>query len=429
MSESLNTKLHMLRALRDRNYCLFFAGQLVSSIGVWIQNLAMSWLVFSLTGSPWMLGFIAFLSQIPNFFLAPLAGVWVDRCAKRKVLLTTQCLVLFQASILTLLSLIGRLEIWHLLLLSFLLGCVNSFDVPARHAITAELIEDKEVKANAIALNSIAYNMARLIGPSLGGLLIPLIGEGNCFSVNAAGYLFATVALFYVKIQAVKPLDQPKSFWQGFKAGYQYTFGQLPLRLIIGLLAVFAFMGLPHAVLLPVYVVEKLHMDVRWLGFLLGASGMGSLAGALYLASRSSFQGLEKMLAAAGIFIGGGLAALAFVHNAYISLGIMFFVGLGLIFGIVGGSTLLQCMVDDGLRARVMSFYTMTIMGISPIGSLLAGSLAAQIGIVASFLLCGVFCIAGTVYFLLHLSVFRVQACPIYVHSGNLDSVEQCRYR
>jgi MFS family permease len=417
------------RALGNRDYNLFFWGQGPSTIGTWIQNIAMSWLIFQMTGSAWMLGMVAFLSQIPNFFLAPVAGVLVDRWIKQRVLLTTQFLSLVQAGILTLLTFNHLLETWHLLLLSLLLGCINAFDIPARHAITAELVENKEDKANAIALNSITYNIARFVGPSIAGLLIPIFGEGMCFLLNTVSYLMAIFSLLLLKPRTLTANQKQEDFLQCFQKGYQYTFGQLPLKLILLLLGVVSLMGTPYIVLLPIYVVQELYAGADLLGFLMAASGLGSLVGAIFLAARTSFQGLEKLLAIAATLIGMGLALLAFIKILYVSLMAMFLIGLGLLFTIVGSSTLLQCMVDDTLRARVMSFYTMTFMGIGPVGSLIAGGLAQSLGTSYTLLGGGVACLCGAAYFHFHLSAFRVQACPIYVNSGNLDSVEQCRFR
>jgi MFS family permease len=425
----LSQRSNVLRTLKNRNYLLLFMGQGISAVGTWTQNIAMSWLLFRMTDSAWMLGIIAFLSQIPSFFLAPIAGVWVDRWSKRKVLLVTQLLSLLQAGVLTILTIKGAIASWELLILSFLLGCVNSLDLPARHAITPELIDGQEDKANAIALNSVMYNIARLVGPALAGILIPIIGEAMCFLLNAVSYLFAIITLVYIRPRIGKQDAKQSNFWKGFKEGYYYTFGQLPLRLIISFLAVISLMGMPYTVLLPVYVVQDLHLGADWLGFFMATSGLGSLFGAILLTGRDSFQGLEKLLCVAGLLIGAGLCILFLVKLVYATFFSMFFIGLGLIFAIVGSNTLLQSMADDSLRARVMSFYTMAFMGIGPIGSLVAGAFAQRFGVSVTILVGGIACLLGSLYFLKYLKVFRVQACPIYVNSGNLESMEQCRYR
>ncbi len=417
------------RALKNRNYRIFFAGQAVSAIGTWAQNIAMSWLVFQLTGSGWMLGVIAFLSQIPNFFLSPVAGVLVDRWQKRKVLVVTQSLSFIQAGALTLLTFNQLLVTWHLLALSLILGCINAFDVPARHAITAELVENKEDKTNAIALNSISYNIARFVGPFIAGVLIPLVGEGVCFLLNTFGYFCAALSLVSLRPRVLAASRQREDFFACFKQGYRYTFGQFPLKLVLMLLGIVSLMGTPYVVLLPIYVVHNLHSGAEQLGLLMAVAGFGSLIGAIFLAARTSFQGLEKLLTVAAALIGLGLVLLAFSDAIYVSLVAMLVVGIGMIFAIVGSSTLLQCMVDDAMRARVMSFYTMTVMGIGPIGSLLAGGLAQSIGTTYTLLACGAACLCGAALFFANLDAFRVQACPIYVNSGNLDSVEQCKFR
>lgn len=418
----------MFKALYNRNYRIFFVGQGLSVIGTWMQNIALSWLIYRLTDSAFMLGLVAFMGQIPNFVLAPFAGVWIDRLSKRNVLVASQVLSLAQASLLTWLTLSHSIAIFHILFLSLFLGCVNAFDVPARHAVSVEMMDVQEERQNAIALNSVTYNIARLLGPSVAGLLIPLLGEGYCFLLNAASYFISIASLLALRLKPAMSQKPHIDMVQHFKEGYAYTFKQLPLRNILVLLGIISLTAMPYTVLLPVFVSQNLGASAGAMGFLMAVSGCGSLIAALGMASRSEFQGLEKLLVVSAVTIGAGLLAFILPTSLWLSAVLMFALGIGFLTQVVGSNTLLQCMVDDSLRGRVMSFYTMTLMGVGPMGSLLAGLLASKIGVVYTLALGGVCSLAGALYFARHLSVFRIQACPIYVQSGSLSSRDECRF-
>lgn len=418
----------MIRALYNRNYRVFFIGQGLSAAGTWTQNIAMSWLIYRLTDSAWMLGLVAFASQIPNFLLAPVAGVWVDRLPKQRVLIATQILSLIQALALTILTLAGNIEIWHILSLSLFLGCINAIDVPARHAMTVQMVTKQEDKHNALALNSVTYNMARLLGPTAAGILIPIIGEGLCFLLNSMSYLVSILSLAVLKIKEnQRPVCQDNVF-QSFIEGYSYTFGQLPLRNILLLLGVVSLTGIPYVVLLPIFAAQNLAGGAGTLGLLMAISGFGSVVGALFLASRLTFLGLDKLLAVASALIGISLTCFVFASTVWFSSILMFCLGIGFILQIVGSNTLLQSMVDDSLRGRVMSFYTMILMGVGPFGSLLSGALASKIGVVYTLTAGGICCLAGAALFIKNISVFRIKACPIYVQAGSLSSHDECRF-
>ena len=419
---------NIIKALYNRNYRIFFTGQGLSVIGTWMQNIALSWLSYRLTDSALMLGWVAFMSQIPNFVLAPFAGVWLDRLGKRRVLIVTQLLSLIQASLLAWLTLYNMIGIEHILGLSLFLGCVNAFDVPARHAISVEMMDTQEERQNAIALNSVTYNMARLLGPSIAGILIPLIGEGYCFLLNVISYCISLVSLVTLRIKVVSSKQSHNNMLEHFKEGYAYTFKQLPLRNILVLLGIISLTAMPYTVLLPVFVSKNLGASAGALGFLMAVSGCGSLLAALAIAARSEFQGLEKLLVVAATTIGIALIGFMLSPSMWLAAVLMFILGIGFLIQVVGSNTLLQCMVDDSMRGRVMSFYTMILMGIGPIGSLLAGFLTSQIGVVYTLAVGGVCSLAGAFYFGRHLSVFRVQACPIYVKSGSLSSQDECRF-
>ncbi|MDF2875063.1 MAG: Antiporter protein, partial [Sporomusa sp.] len=260
---------NMLKALYNRNYQIFFTGQGLSIIGTWIQNIALSWLIYRLTDSAFMLGLVAFMGQIPNFFLAPFAGVWIDRWSKRNVLVVTQLLSLIQAALLAWLTLENRLEIAHVLSLSLLLGSITAFDVPARNAISVEMMDTQDERQNAIALNSVTYNMARLLGPAAAGVLIPVIGEGYCFLLNVASYFISVLSLGALRLRVIQHEKQPDNMLQQFQAGYAYTFKQLPLRNILILLGIISLTAMPYTVLLPVFVTQKLGASAGAMGFLL----------------------------------------------------------------------------------------------------------------------------------------------------------------
>ncbi|QDR81614.1 MFS transporter [Sporomusa termitida] len=419
---------NMLKALSNRNYQIFFTGQGLSIIGTWIQNIAVSWLIYRLTDSALMLGLVAFAGQIPNFVLAPFAGVWIDRWRKRTVLIVTQIFSLAQAALLAWLTLAGQLEIGHILFLSLLLGCVTAFDVPARNAISVEMMAKQEERQNAIALNSVTYNLARLLGPAAAGILIPVIGEGNCFLLNAASYFISILSLVALRLPAGSPRQQALAMRQEFYAGYTYTFKQLPLRNILVLLAIISLTAMPYTVLLPILVTQTLGASAGTMGYLLAVSGLGSVLAAIGMTARKEFQGLEKLLVVAATAIGIGLLCFMLAGNIWLDSILVFILGVGFLILVVGSNTLLQCMVDDSMRGRVMSFYTMTLMGIGPIGSLLAGWLAGQLGVIHTLALGGVCSLAGAFFFGSNLSVFRAQACPIYVRAGSLPSQEDCRF-
>lgn len=419
---------HVLRALHDRNYRIFFAGQGLAATGVWIQNIAMSWLIYRLTDSAWMLGLTAFASQIPNFLLAPAAGVWIDRWPKNKVLIATQTLSFIQSLLLVWLTLSGRIEMWQVLCLSFFTGCVNAFDVPAKHAATAEMMANPDDKQNAIAINSITYNTARMLGPSLAGILIPLIGEGLCFLLNSVSYFIAVVSLLLLRIRQESVKQCQENVFQRFQEGFTYTFGQKPLRSILLLLGIVSLTAAPYTVLLPVFVTKYISGGAGTLGYLMAVAGLGSLFGAAWLATRPTFFGFDKLVAAAAALIGTSLVAFMAARNLWLCTLLMFCLGLGFVIQIVASNTLLQSMVDNSLRGRIMSFYTMILIGIGPIGSLLAGALVSRFGVISTFVAGGICCIAGAVLFYRNIPAFRKQACPIYVKAGTLSSYDQCRF-
>jgi MFS family permease len=403
----------IFRSFQYRNYRLFFSGQSISLIGTWIQRIATPWLVYHLTGSALLLGVIGFAGQIPTFLIAPFAGVMTDRWNRYHILIGTQIAAMIQALILALLYFTGTIEIWHIVLLNVFLGCVNAFDVPARQSFVIEMVEKKEDLGNAIALNSSMVNGARLLGPSIAGILIAFTGEGICFLLNGISYLFVIVSLLLMKVKPRKIKRKDTNVLKELKDGFSYAFGFAPIKYIIFLLSMVSLMGMQYAVLMPVFAKEILHGGSHTFGFLMGATGVGALTGALYLASRKNAKGLIKIIPlAAGIF-GLGLISFSFSRVFLLSLALLVITGLGMMLQMASSNTILQTIVDDDKRGRVMSFYTMAFMGTAPFGSLLAGGLAKIIGVSHTILIGGISCIIGALLF-----AYKLPGLNKMVHSA-----------
>jgi len=405
----------IFRSFQYRNYRLFFGGQSISLIGTWIQRIATPWLVYHLTGSALLLGVIGFAGQIPTFIIAPLAGVMTDRWNRYHILIGTQIAAMIQALILSFLYFSGTIEIWHIILLNIFLGCVNAFDVPARQSFVIEMVEKKEDLGNAIALNSSMVNGARLLGPSIAGILIALTGEGICFLLNGLSYIFVIVSLLLMKVKPRKIKIKDTHVLNELKEGFSYAFGFAPIKYIIFLLSLVSLMGMQYTILMPVFAKEILHGGSHTFGFLVGASGLGALSGALYLASRKNVLGLIRVIPlAAGIF-GLGLITFSFSRFFLLSLTLMVITGLGMMLQMASSNTILQTIVDDDKRGRVMSFYTMAFMGTAPFGSLLAGSLAKIIGVSDTILIGGISCIIGALLFAYKLPELNKIVHSVYV--------------
>ncbi len=406
------------RSLRYRNFRLFFYGQSVSLIGTWIQRITTPWLVYHMTGSAFLLGVVGFAGQIPTFLIAPFAGVLTDRWNRYHLLFITQVAAMFQALVLALLYLTGNIEVWNIILLSIILGCINAFDIPVRQSFVIEMVDKKEDLGNAIALNSTMVNGARLIGPSIAGILIALAGEGICFMINALSYLFVLTSLFLMKIKPRVIVNQNGHVLKKLKEGFNYTFGFAPIKSIILLLALVSLTGMQYRVLMPVFAKEVLHGDSHTFGFLMGASGLGALIGALYLASRKQVLALGKIIPIAAFIFGLGLITFSLSRYFILSLLFMVFIGLGMMLQMASSNTILQTIVDDDKRGRVMSFYTMAFMGTAPFGSFLAGSLASSLGAPGTLLIGGISCIAGAYLFARALPNLKQAVRPIYIKLG-----------
>jgi len=379
----------IFRSLKYRNYRLFFCGQGLSLIGTWMQRLAVGWLVYRLTNSALWLGVVSFAGQIPCFFLTAFGGGAADRYNKQKLLIMTQSLAMLQAVVLAILVLTNKEAVWHLIILNIFLGTIYAFDMPTRQAFVVEMVEKREDLGNAIALNSSMVNVARLLGPSIAGFLVAAAGEGVCFLVNAISYFAVIVSLLLMRVSPAKAMIEKASAWQQVKGGLRYAFGFAPIKYIILLLAVVSIAGMPYVVLMPVFAKDILHGGPRTLGFLMGASGVGALTGAGYLARRKTVLGLGKIIALAACLFGAGIIGFSQSTLLWISMVFVLLTGLGMMILMASANTILQTVVEDDMRGRVMSFYVVAFLGMAPFGSLVAGSLAHRIGATSTLLLGG----------------------------------------
>lgn len=410
----------MFRALRSRNFRLFFLGQAISLIGTWMQATAIIWLVWRLSESPMLLGIVGFVSQAPSFVVTPFAGVISDRMNRHRLVILTQFFSMLQALTLAGLMFSGLLAIWHIIALSLFIGIINAVDVPARQSFIVQMIDHREDLTNAIALNSSMFNSARLIGPAIAGFIIAGAGEAVCFLINGLSYVFVLGGLLIMRVpKYVKPAQKP-AVLAHLKEGFRYAFGFAPIRCLLLLLALVSLTGASYSQLLPIFAQEVLHGDARTQGFLISAVAVGALSGALYLAGRSTVLGLGRVIPCAAIIFGMGLIGLGLSTNFWLTLVVMPVIGLGLMLQMASSNTLIQSMVDDDKRGRVMSLYAMAFMGTMPLGSLLAGSLAQYIGAPMVVILGGLCCIIGALVFLHKLPRLRALARPVYIERGIL---------
>jgi MFS family permease len=412
-----------LRALRSRNYRLFFTGQSVSLIGTWMTQIATSWLVYRLTGSPWLLGIVGFASRLPTFVLGPFAGVWVDRWNRHRTLVVTQILSMLQSFALAWLALAGIITIREVIWLGLAQGIINAFDMPARQSFVIQMVEDRADLGNAIALNSSMVNAARLLGPSIAGVIIAAVGEGYCFLIDGFSYLAVIASLLAMRIVAVQQRSAKKAILQELKEGWSYVIHFVPIRSILLLLSLVSLVGMQYTVLMPIFAGQVLHGGPHTLGFLMGASGVGALAGAMFLATRKNVLGLGRMVPSAAAAFGTGLIALGLSRSLWLSFVIMLFVGGAMMTQTATSNTILQTIVEDDKRGRVMSFYSMAFLGMAPFGSLLAGGLAQRIGAPRTVVVNGIICIAGAGWFASRFSTMRELVRPIYRTLGIIPEV------
>lgn len=422
-SASGRTLRHILRALRHRNYRLFFIGQGISLIGTWMQRVAVSWLVYRMTNSPFLLGLVGFSGQMPTFIMAPFAGALADRWDRMKILLVTQYLAMFQALALAVLVLTETVQVWHVVVLAIILGIINGFEIPTRQSLVVKMIDKREDLGNAIALNSSIFNGARLIGPTVAGILIALVGEGVCFLINGLSFVAVIAAIMAMRISDSKSVKKNAGMTEGLKEGFAYAFGFAPIRSILLLLSLLNFMAMPFTVLMPIFAKDILHGGPNTLGYLLGATGLGALTGAIFLAARKSVVGLGKWIAIAAIIMGSALAVFSISKNFILSLLLLYPTGFGMMVHMASSNTVLQTIVDDDKRARLMSLYAMSFMGMTPLGSLLAGTIAGRIGAPLTLAIGGMITVLGALIFMRKLPEMRKLVRPIYQQKGIISEV------
>ncbi len=406
-----------VRALRHRNFQLFFAGQLISLIGTWMQTVAQSWLVYRLTGSTLLLGTVGFASQFPVFIMAPIGGIVADRHNRQRVVIGTQTASMVLAAILALLTITARVQVWEIMVIACGLGVVNAFDIPARQAFLIDMV-GREDLLNAIALNSSMFNGARIIGPAVAGILVASIGEGWCFFANAVSYIAVIVGLLLMRIEHPANLANLGSPLENLLEGFAFARHTAPIRAILLLLGLVSFVGMPYAVLMPVFADQILHGGARGLGILMGATGVGALLGAASLAARVGVKGLGKQIA----FCAGGFGASLIMFSSsrifWLSTALLLPVGFSMMLQMASSNTLIQAMTPDHLRGRIMSVYSMMFMGLAPFGALFAGALAHHLGAPWTVALGGVACILGAVVFGTHLPSIRAEARELVLAQG-----------
>lgn len=399
------------RALKSPNFRLFFYGQTVSLLGTFIQNLALGWLIYRLTDSSFLLGVVGFAGQIPSLVLTPFAGVFADRLNRRKVLITTQAISMAMAFALAFLFFTGRIEIWHIIAISIVNGMSLAFDTPFRHAFLVEMVGNKELLPNAIALNSTLINSARFIGPTVGGFLIALVGEGYCFLINGVSFLAVIGSLLAM---TVVPLNKGKhrgSIVVELVEGLRYSFNFKPIRYLILFVVAMGFFGLPFQVFLPVFARDILHGDSQMLGYLTGSMGAGALLGAFYLASRKGVCSIPKTIMFTSFVASFGLVAFSLSSNPIISIVLIFFTGFGMIAQFAATNTLIQHIVDDDKRGRVVALYGMSFMGITPLGSLLLGAISPWAGVQITLVGSGVFCLVAALIYTKRMPIINKEVC------------------
>ena len=415
---------HAWRALRHRNFQLFFGGQSISLIGTWMTRVAISWLVYRLTKSPMLLGTVGFAGQIPAFLLAPLAGVIVDRVNRRKLLVWTQSLAMVQSLLLAWLTLSHRINIPEVLVLSVVQGFINAFDMPGRQSFMVRMVDDKADLSNAIAINSSMVNVARLIGPSLAGILIAATNEGWCFLVDGVSYIAVIASLLMMRIPKTAEARATTTMLAQLREGWTYVAGFAPIRTILTLFAILSLMGWPFMVLMPIFAAQMPHGGPHILGFLMGAVGVGSLICALTMVMRKTVRGLTKMLPVAAAVFGVGLVFFGLSRTLWLSMAMMLVTGFGMMQGMTASNTILQTIVEERMRGRVMSYYTMAFVGMAPFGSLLAGAMAHAMGAPNAVIVSGIACILGALWFWSRLNGIRTQMRTIYEQLGILPRAE-----
>ena len=413
----------LVRALRHRNYRLFFGGQGISLVGTWMTRVATGWLVYRLTGSAFLLGLVSFSSQIPILLLGPFAGVWVDRLNRHRVLVVTQALSMVQSFALAALALAHIITVHEVILLNLFQGAINAFDMPARQAFLIEMVEDREDLGNAIALNSSLVNAARLIGPSVAGLLIAAVGEGYCFLIDGFSYMAVIASLLAMTVTPRVIEHARASVLSELRDGWEYVRGFRPIWSILLLLAVISLVGMPYTTLMPIFAGKILHGGAHTLGFMMGAVGVGALTGAVRLAARRSVLGLGRLIAMTSAGFGAGLVAFSLSRELWLSLLLLVLTGFCFMQQMASSNTILQTITEDSKRGRVMSFYSIAFQGVAPFGSLTAGAIASRIGAPHTLMIGGLICVCGAGWFATQLPAIRKLVRPVYQQIGIIPEV------
>lgn len=403
----------LFSALRSRNYRLFFAGQIISLLGTWMTQTASLWLVYHLSSSAFLLGATGFASQIPIFFLAPVAGVWADRVNRHRLLIGTQVCSMIQSFTLAAFALSHTIGVSHLIVLSLVQGLINAVDMPVRQALVVEFVERKEHLGNAIALNSSLFNLARLIGPALAGFVIAAFGPGWCYFVDGLTYVAVIAALLAMRLPKRSGLHARQHPWIELRQGFHYAFGFAPISALILLVAAISAIGFSYTVLTPIFARDVFRGDARTLGYLMSASGIGAFSGAVYLAMRTTVRGLGNVITFGGAAMGAGLIAFAWSRWLPLSLVSLTFTGMGGVLLMASSNTLVQSMVDDDKRGRVMSIFSMAFTGTMPVGNLLAGFIAGRWGTFETLTASGAICIVIAAFFFRAIPRLRAQAAPV----------------
>ncbi len=398
-----------LRSLRHRDFRLFFTGQFISLVGTWMQSIAQSWLVYRLTGSSTLLGGLGFAGQIPVFLLATLGGTVSDKYSRHRVVVGTQTASMLLAFVLAALTLTGTIRVWHIFVLAALLGVVNAFDIPARQSFMVEMVGKADL-INAIALNSSIFNGARIIGPAIAGLLVAKIGEGWCFFTNGVSYIAVIIGLLLMNVRVPRIPEATGTALSRILEGFRFVRRTAPIRDILLMLGATSVMGMPYTVLMPIFADQILHSGARGLGILMGATGVGALIGALTLAVRSGIRGLGRWVGFACAGFGVSLILFSWSRLFWLSVLLQVPTGYSLMVQMGASNTLIQAMVPDQLRGRVMAVYSMMFMGVAPFGAFLAGLLAARLGAPVTISSGALGCVVASAFFLTRLPSLRAQA-------------------
>jgi len=415
----------MVRAFRHRNFRLYFGGQSISLIGTWVQQVALSWTTYQLTHSSFLLGLVSFAGQFPLFIETPFAGVLVDRFSRHRILIITQTLAALQAFVLAVVVSTGVLSVWNLVALNLFAGMILAVDLTARQAFIVDMVGSGHDLPNAVALNAFVINGGRMLGPAIAGLLLTIVSPAVCFYVNAISYIPVIAALVAMRVKRHATVAMKSSAVSDLLEGIKYAVGFPPIRSVLLLVALVSLAGLPYAVLMPVLAAEIFHGNAHTLGWLMTAPGIGALVGTVYLASRKSIYGAGLRIAVGAVMFGAGLIAVGLARNLFVAIVALALLGLGMIVQLATSNMILQTIVEDDKRGRVMSLYTMAFMGMAPFGSLISGALAHRIGVQMTMLCGGVLCSVGGLLFAARIPVLRPMVLPIYRRKGIIPQVAE----